>query len=430
LDRLKVRCLALRTPWTQALLISADVLEFSHSWSESVYKALEKRLGVSAEAVFLFATHTHTAPPALSLGLLDADPEFLDEIEACILDAAKKALEHLEPGKAGFAIAESGDMGINRRFKDPETGAIRMKPNPAGPKDEEVPVFWLEDTAGKPKCILVNPAIHPTTLGVSIHQISADYPGRIAEHLKVALGPDLVVLPLQGACGDVRPAVLDPTGREFAEGRNPDIDRMGNVLAHNVIAVIAQGSRAEASALAIATRRVEFPFAEPPSSEALRDLVLAALAKKESAPESATFAAKHDNPSLMAEAYAAWARKSLEENYDPQGRYAGPAGAKARISLIRLAAGIYLFCLPGEVFSGIGLGLKARAAPARLLLGGYCGGSLGYMPTESAFSEGGYEVESAYRFYGYPAALASGTEARLYSIFDEMKTTLEKENPL
>lgn len=430
MDRLKTRCLILRTPWTQAAIISADALEFSHPWSESVCRELEQRCGLSADATLLFATHTHTAPPAIRLGLLDADEEFLASLKARILEAAEKAFASMEPGTLWFATASSGNLGINRRTRDPKTGAIRMMPNPSGPKDKEVPVLWLEDAAGAPRCLVVNPAIHPTALGVSIHQISADYLGRMAESLKAALGQSLLVLPLQGACGDVRPAVLDSTGKEFAEGRESDIQRMGMRLAHNVMAAMAQSFKIAAPDLAVLTWEEEFPFADPPSGEALRDLVLAARAEAGISPESATFSAKHDNPSLMAETYAAWAQKSLAENYDSQGRYIGPAGAKARISLLRLAEGIYLFCLPGEVFAGIGLGLKKRAAPARLMLGGYCGGSLGYMPTQNAFSEGGYEVESAYRFYGYPAALAPGTEARLYSIFDAMKTTLEKENPI
>jgi hypothetical protein len=34
---------------------------------------------------------------------------------------------------------------------------------------------------------------------------------------------------------------------------------------------------------------------------------------------------------------------------------------------------------------------------------GYYDKIIGYLPTASAFEEGGYEVSDAYRWYGYPA---------------------------
>lgn len=453
LDRLKARCLVLQSPATQLALISADVLEFSHAWSESVCRALEASFGVAEDAVLLFATHTHTAPPSLALGLVDADPAFLRSLESSVLEAARKALGGLAPGFVRYSSARSDGLGVNRRSKDPLTGKVRMAPNFSGPADSEVPVLWLEDAEGRVRCVLANPAIHPTTLGVSISMISADYPGRLSQALRGALGgvgqgssaeeSGIVVIPIQGACGDVRPAVLDGSGKEFAEGSEADIDRIGQALARSILASREVG-RAEAIAeaiaearpgdrLAYATRRIRFPFAPAPEARELSALLdpgkgASPDGRAGPADKDAGFAAVHENPGILAKASAAWAEKSLGENYDSQGLYIGPGAAEARVSLARLAQGIYLFCIPGEVFSAIGLGLKERASPDRLLIGGYCGGTLGYMPTEEAFSQGGYEVESAYRFYGYPAALSPGTEALLHSVFDEMKSTLEKEN--
>ena len=412
LDSLSVRCLALQTPWVQVLLLSADVLEFSHAWSESIYRAIERRFGVSGDSTLLFASHTHTAPPTLCLGLIDADTEFLVSLEAGIMSVVERALSSLQPGRFNVAVARCTGLGINRRYRDQKTGTMWMKPNPSGPKDEEIPVLWIEDAEGEPQCVVVNPTIHPTTLGVSIHKISADYPGRMAEHLKRAFGPGLVVIPIQGACGDVRPAILDSSGCEFIEGREEDIDRIGTAMAQAVLTAMVSGSKAELPALAVITRNIEFPMATMWSDP------------------SVASATTGSDPIGFAETYAAWARKTLNENYDSEGHYIGPTAIHGKVSLVRLTVGVYLFCLPGEAFCSIGLHLKKQVAPARLIVGGYCGGSMGYMPTEIAFAEGGYEVESAYRFYGYPAALAPSTEGRLYSLLDEMQTCLENENPL
>jgi len=65
--------------------------------------------------------------------------------------------------------------------------------------------------------------------------------------------------------------------------------------------------------------------------------------------------------------------------------------------------------------------LKSCALPAKLLVCGYAGGTVGYIPSEEAFSQGGYEVESAYRYYGAPAALSPDTEKRIHTIFKRLQ---------
>jgi hypothetical protein len=46
---------------------------------------------------------------------------------------------------------------------------------------------------------------------------------------------------------------------------------------------------------------------------------------------------------------------------------------------------------PGELFHEIGKAIKSSTHARYPFLVGYCNGSLGYMPTQKAYSEGGYE---------------------------------------
>jgi len=65
-------------------------------------------------------------------------------------------------------------------------------------------------------------------------------------------------------------------------------------------------------------------------------------------------------------------------------------------------------------------GLKAQQAvarasgvePARVLVLGYCNGSIGYLPTASAIPEGGYEV-GAWRNSERPGGFTADAERRL-----------------
>ena len=40
------------------------------------------------------------------------------------------------------------------------------------------------------------------------------------------------------------------------------------------------------------------------------------------------------------------------------------------------------------------------------MIAGFSNGDVGYIPARLAYPKGGYEVAEAYRYYGYPAAIA------------------------
>lgn len=67
-----------------------------------------------------------------------------------------------------------------------------------------------------------------------------------------------------------------------------------------------------------------------------------------------------------------------------------------------LLGDVALVTLPGEPFCELGIEIK-RASPVECtLVAGYANGNVGYFPTRSEYPRGGYEVEDAYKYYGYP----------------------------
>ena len=56
-------------------------------------------------------------------------------------------------------------------------------------------------------------------------------------------------------------------------------------------------------------------------------------------------------------------------------------------------------CLGAEVFSVMADELRARAAGPVYIVG-YANGDTGYLAPEAAYDEGGYEIDSAFAFYG------------------------------
>jgi hypothetical protein len=61
---------------------------------------------------------------------------------------------------------------------------------------------------------------------------------------------------------------------------------------------------------------------------------------------------------------------------------------------------------PGEVFVEYGIELKRHVSPQQIMTLAFGNAAPGYIPYGTAFMQGGYEVEDAYRFYGFPAPIA------------------------
>lgn len=68
-----------------------------------------------------------------------------------------------------------------------------------------------------------------------------------------------------------------------------------------------------------------------------------------------------------------------------------PGDAIARCSVLRIGAFALVF-LPGEVFTETALALREASPYPETIVGGFGENNIGYLPTEKAFDEGGYEI--------------------------------------
>lgn len=67
-----------------------------------------------------------------------------------------------------------------------------------------------------------------------------------------------------------------------------------------------------------------------------------------------------------------------------------------------------IIALPGEPFLSAADRLRAGHDGPTIVLG-YCDGVPGYLPDESAYALGGYEVVDAHRYYAMPGPFARGS---------------------
>jgi hypothetical protein len=74
-----------------------------------------------------------------------------------------------------------------------------------------------------------------------------------------------------------------------------------------------------------------------------------------------------------------------------------------------------------EVFSRMADILKERTGQNQLYVVGYANGCIGYLPPEDIYKEGGYEVNSAYKFYGNFRIQSGGFEKLQDLIVEKIK---------
>jgi hypothetical protein len=82
-----------------------------------------------------------------------------------------------------------------------------------------------------------------------------------------------------------------------------------------------------------------------------------------------------------------------------------------------------LLFLPGEPFVEYGLALKTRHGP-RLMVCAYGNDAPGYIPTAASLPEGGYEIDSAYMYYGLPGPFTEQAEALLLGACETLLVAL------
>jgi hypothetical protein len=435
LDELYCRVIAFEAGDARALIGVCDLLEFRQDFVDELKGELERRFSLPGHSCLLCATHTHTGPPTIDLGDLTPDLDYLSRLRGWIVSAAEEAFGSLEPVRLRFASLPDASIGVNRRLLTAE--GVRMAPNPAGPLDPEASVLAFERPDGTPVAALVHHAVHPTTLGVMLHVISADYPGRACRFLECSLGGELTVLFVQGACGDVRPAVVDRKGN-FREGREEDINRLGRRLGSAFLKGWKRGAALEARSLSARLRRVELPFGPLPTLAELENEHERCLRLVEQAERNA--AGHEDGPGLpgvrdaweqghmdqraLNLAVAAWAEAMIGK------ARAGalPRGVTAGIQALAFGRELVLIGFPGELFSEIGMRIKQRSPFRHTVLCGYAGATVGYVPTRSALAEGGYEVSEAYKLYGLPCAFREDVEDLIYGEVSSLLADLYRES--
>ena len=202
-DHLFVRAIVVENGNTCAVLVGMDVGGTRDQMIEDAMPRAAAATKCPAANFVVSATHTHSSN---TLGLGGAGAPTAKTIADAIVKAATDAEARLAPARMGFGTTRL-DLNVNRDlFNDKQEW--RQQPNPDGPSDKTLSVVEFIGDDYKPIGVYMNYAMHPINFylrGV----ISADFPGEASRYVEDFYGNGMVAIFSQGTSGDQNPALSE-----------------------------------------------------------------------------------------------------------------------------------------------------------------------------------------------------------------------------
>lgn len=425
-DDLYARAFVIDDGAAQVAVVSCDLIGVRASTVAGARRAIEHACGIPAGHVLIAATHNHSGPLTRELsasGLAgETDEPYLAQLERQIAAAVQIAYWRRAPAQLRLTLGRESGVAFNRRFVLRE-GPVRTNPGkqnpevvrPAAPVDDRVwtvtalPVdehISQEGSASVPPNVvplgvLVNFGLHPAIVGGTV--VGADFPAYLESGVQRALGPSgngaggpwaivssaagvgmgdgpaPVVVFANAPCGDINHLDVSHAQRQggFAEAA-----RVGTILAGEVIKAACRlvpdatwpGGDGQPRVRG-ARRTVDLPLRRPTAEQVAW--------AREAARGAMTMV-----PGKGLEVVEAHRILALAEGWTGETH-------TTEVQALALGDDLAIVGLPGEVFAELGLALRERSPFRHTLVLGLANEAIGYVPTQRAFEEGGYEPTSS-----------------------------------
>jgi hypothetical protein len=380
-DPLLSSALYLSDGLTSLLFIANDIIFVPKPTAARVRARIQEATGVPAENILVSATHTHSGPSTVDYASLaddptvpKVDPRYLARFEDGIVAAATAACQSARPAELGLAVAQAR-VGTNRR-------------DPGGPADPQVPVLLVREAgAGSPIACMLIVSMHPTVLREDSMVVSGDFPGLARRYLQQhVLGADCAVLHHTGPAGNQSP-------RHVVQANTvAEAQRLGETLGQAVAGILPEIAFAQDVTLQSRQALIELPRRAFPAPAAAEEKVAHAVRNLEQlrqggAPRQTVRGAEVDW--FGAEETARLARLAADGGLAVYHDACLPAEVQA------LQVGPWAFVgWPGEIFVEYSLRVKGER-PGTFIISLANGEFQGYITTEQAAAEGGYEASNA-----------------------------------
>ncbi|MGQ9515297.1 MAG: neutral/alkaline non-lysosomal ceramidase N-terminal domain-containing protein [Thermoproteota archaeon] len=375
-DELYAKSIVISDGRNDLAIVTMDLLCLDMDIVRTIWGGVEK-LGIPAKNTMLCCSHTHSGPATITLrGLGARDEDYVRSVEKKIIGAIHEAYVNRRESILKYGEGRC-EIAVNRREMTKE-GRIILGENPHGPIDSTIATIIFDSPNGK--TVLFNYACHPVVLGANNLLVSADYPGYAMTTIEGAVKGSVAIF-IEGCCGNINSKVVG--------GTFEDAERLGSTLGKETIIAVERSEVEEGLPLMSSTRKIELPLQELPSEEEIEKERNEYLRNLETAKQ------RNERGTIeLWQGLLEWANATTELVRK------GKRELKQEIQMQAMRIGnIAIVAIPGEPFIEIALEVKKRSKFKHTIVAGYSNGCIGYMPTPEAIEKGGYEVDSAHKYY-------------------------------
>lgn len=423
------RCIALEQDGRQLIWFGLDMVGETVPGTDAIRDELAQALALKREQVVWSTSQTHSggALPGSSISgssvtdLSRQDPDFAETerkrfMSACC-DAARDAIERLQPVKISVGRGFCDSISYNRRFPMPTGGVKFSRDYKEGLQsgkffDPTIGLVRFEDKHGGTLGAIFNFGCHPATM-IEGDVLSPDWVGTAREHLEEVIGgaPAMFV---QGFCGDVNCYHIFGTP---AQAR-----RTGARLGEAAARAMATLNPARSEPFDHLCKTIELPCRPMyQRAELERELaVRQAYIEELSIDSRISWCGPINFPEQFSVEQKA-AAAQLQIDYLKEGLRILDAGESARpmlpltIGTIRMGD-IGVVYSPGENFAATGMKIRMRSPFVHTLICGDTNGLFGYIGDDVEIDRGGYETDSYWKLLiidGFRLAPGKGTVDRI-----------------
>jgi hypothetical protein len=394
-DPCKVRAAVFGVGPSRVAIVGIDALFIRRPIVLAVRREIQEKCGIAPEAVLIACSHTHDGGPVgfhlpgefdgatplvKSLAYdksVTAQPEYLACVHREIVAAVVAADARKVHARCAAGFGQEDKAAFNRRFRM-RAGFTMTFPGqgnpdilePAGPIDPQVGVLGAWSADGKFLGCIVNFACHGTTRSGGI---SADWIYYLEKTIRGLMGEQAIVVFLQGMSGDITQV----------NNRSPyQIRQVGEVAGRYVGGRIG----AEAIKTLLTVEQAAGPLAPVTAQHQVLNI-------KRRAPKLERVARAleivQQDPAKVGATEWTFAREIVVLDAWIKTR---PI-ADVEVQVLQVGPVVFLSC-PAECFCQFGLDLKAGSKFPFTFPVALANDSVGYVPTEEAFSPrgGGYET--------------------------------------
>ena len=389
-DELHARCFVLDDGNTRIAIVVNDNIYLSREVLDEAKRQISEATGLPPDRMLMSGTHTHSSVSARWKNPLHPEKEYTEYqrfVAHRIADGVRCAINNLQPAKIAWGTAHLPGQVFCRRwlmkpgtelfnpFGEPEQAKMNpgYRPDllkPASPVDPEIGFFALATAEGRPMGLLANYSLHYVG-GTGPNHISADYFGVFSDRVQELLGGDRQDPPFVAAMSNGTSGNINNNDYSTVRPKRKPYERIREVAEECAQAVCQQYKQLvwhDWVPLGMRQRELELGVRKPtPAQLAHAKKVLAEPERRDQFPHERNYA-----------------QRAIQQQE-------GPDTVRVMLQAVRIGD-LGISAIPFEVFSEIGLELKARCPLKPSFTIELANGGYGYLPTPEQHKLGGYET--------------------------------------